>query len=123
MAYLRVFPSPLVPRPYALHTARRSCSLTMWATSAPKVSGRWLYKPFWHNRLPCTSYQHPCEPRHACTKAGRFHGLSCSAFSHTPCVPALLLDHCPTTGLLLNRLPAVHKSALGHVEEQVVAPR
>src|SRR5437588_11205926 len=46
MAYLRVFPSTLVPRSYDLQTARQSCSLTMWTTSAPEVRGRWLSSPF-----------------------------------------------------------------------------
>jgi hypothetical protein len=35
----------------------KSESLTIWTTIAPKVSGMWFYKGFWHNRLQCKSYQ------------------------------------------------------------------
>jgi hypothetical protein len=38
-------------------TPRKSESLMIWTVIAPKVSGMWLYKSFWHNRLQCKSYQ------------------------------------------------------------------
>src|SRR5262249_4676572 len=43
--------------------------------------------------------------------------------SPTPWASALPLDPCLPTRLCLNRLPAMHQCALGHLEEKVVAPR